>query len=295
MKKISLQNTFSFALQSVLQHFSFFALTMALGVVVLAVFFAVVGIFQYAELHSEITSKFGGLVHGVQTIMHNGIGIFQYAQYHVHHYLETHLPVALAKYFVTSQAVTLDISTQLTESQYMNFVTLYALPGLLLKAVLDLISIAWTRVALLTYDKKSVVYEDTLLEWALLPNYLLANFVVYLALVATMVVTATVAMVLSPVLGVYAIVADMLLALVVVYVYQRLRLAKLFVIDKNMSGVSAVVKSWEVTDGHVLELVEYSAVALIIQALAYSTVILVFLVHPLHHQADAAVYRQLSK
>jgi hypothetical protein len=295
MKKISLQNTFGFALQSVLQHFSFFALTMALGVVALALFFAVVGIFEYSELHAELVSKFGGLIHGVQAIMHNGIGVFQYAQYHVHHYLETHLPVALAKYFVTSQAVTLDISTQLTESQYMNFVTVYLAPGLVLKAVLDLISIAWTRVALLTYDKKSIIYEDTLLEWALLPNYLLANFIVYLALVVTMVVCGAVAMVLSPVLGAYAIVADILLALVVVFVYQRLRLARMFVIDKNASGVTAVVQSWDATEGHVLELVEYSAVALILQALAYSTVILVFVIHPLHHQADAAVYRQLCK
>ena len=87
----------------------------------------------------------------------------------------------------------------------------------------------------------------------------------------------------------------MLFVLPGVYVYQRLRFAKLYVIDKHMGVLQALEASWKATDGQILELVAFSLIAAVVRSLTSVVFVLSFVVNPLHHEAEVAVYRQLAK
>jgi len=67
-----------------------------------------------------------------------------------------------------------------------------------------------------------------------------------------------------------------------IYVYQRLRFAKIFVIDKNLSIRQACALSWNLTKGSVLHLTGYSIVSSFIDNLVP--------ILPLTTQVEVAIY-----
>lgn len=78
-----------------------------------------------------------------------------------------------------------------------------------------------------------------------------------------------------------------LLVIPAIIIFQRLRFAKYFVIDKNESVMQALKSSWKMTKGSVIHLVGYSILATCFNALLP--------IIPLNSQVEAYVYREMNK
>jgi len=139
----------------------------------------------------------------------------QYGKYSVEQYMAEHLPPALASHFVSdADLARIDVSNV----DVMEFAKVWLLPALGFKLAADVLSMGWYKLGLNTLDKKHTSWELLYNQYHHLPYYVAVNLVV---LVATLV-------------------GCLLFILPGVYVFQRLRFAKLYVVDQNMGIVQAL-------------------------------------------------------
>ena len=272
MKKVSLEAAYSFALRTVFMHMGFLLVSLVLGVAVTALALMLLGFLdaEASQLPMKVMDHFSGLTEALNNVMHNALGVLQYGQHSVEQYMAENLPPALAAHFVQDDLVRIDISNNV---DVMQFAKELFLPVVLFKMAVDVISMGWYKLGLNTLDKKATSWELLYNQYAHLPYYILVNLLV---LVATLI-------------------GCVLFVLPGVYVYQRLRFAKLYVIDKHMGVLQALEASWKATDGQILELVAFSLIAAVVRSLTSVVFVLSFVVNPLHHEAEVAVYRQLAK
>lgn len=272
MKRVSLESAYSFALRTVFTHMGFLLVSLVLGVAVTALSLMLLGVLdaEVAQLPMTVMDRFAGLTEALNNTMHNALGVLQYGKYSVEQYMASHLPPALASHFVQdADLARIDVSNV----DVVEFAKVWLLPALAFKMAADVIAMGWYKLGLNTLDKKAVSWELLYNQYRHLPYYVAVNLVV---LVATLV-------------------GCLLFVLPGVYVYQRLRFAKLFVIDQEMGIMQALEASWKATEGQLLELLAFSLVAAVVRSLTAVVFVLAFVVHPLHHEAEVAVYRQLAK
>ena len=82
---------------------------------------------------------------------------------------------------------------------------------------------------------------------------------------------------------------------IVIFVNQRLRFAKYFIIDKNQSIFQSLKSSWNITSGLVVKLSFYSMFSVLILFFGNILIPLIAFVFALYYQVDANIYRQIAK
>ncbi len=272
MKRVSLESAYSFALRTVFTHMGFLLVSLILGVAVTALSLMLLGVLdaQVADLPMTVMDRFAGLTEALNNAMHNALGVLQYGQYSVEQYMADHLPPSLATYFVQdADLARIDVSNV----DVAEFAKVWLVPALLFKMAADVISMGWYKLGLNSLDKKHTSWELLYNQYHHLPYYIAVNLVVL----------------------VLTLLGCLLFVLPGVYVYQRLRFAKLYVIDHGMGVVHALEASWKATEGQILELLAFSLIAAVVRSLTSVVFVLAFVVNPLHHEAEVAVYRQLAK
>ena len=137
--------------------------------------------------------------------------------------------------------------------------------GILFALFLYVLYVGWIKMALDMQEHKAVGYDYLHKFYYFVPRVFC---IVVLRFFATMV-----GVVLFIVPG--------------IYVYQRLRFAQFFVIDKNQSCAQALASSWDLTKGSVLHLVGYSIISSFIDS--------IIPVLPLTSQVEVNMYRQMTK
>lgn len=129
----------------------------------------------------------------------------------------------------------------------------------------NFLSVGWTKISLDLLDDKPVKYGYLFKYYYFIPRLLgvvvLAGFAILIGLC--------------------------LLIIPGVIIYQRLRFAKYFVIDKNESVMQSLKSSWIMTKGSVGNLVGYTVLSIVFEALIP--------VLPLNSQTEVHLYRQINK
>jgi len=128
---------------------------------------------------------------------------------------------------------------------------------------LTVLSVGWIKIALDLLDDKHVDYNYLFKFYYFVPRVL---GVTLLRFVAT-------------ILGVFLFIVPGIV------IFQRLRFAKYFVVDKQESIMQALKSSWNLTDGSVINLVGFSVLNSCFSALIP--------IVPLCSQVEAHIYRQM--
>lgn len=264
-KRFSLFEAYSFGFKAVLNHFVFFMGTMCVGAVASLLFLAFLGVIDY-WLFSE---HFNSLMSMFSQALHNPTGAVHSAGHTVHDHLRNVLPSALSKHVAPADSVSIDVS-----GQDVKDILVSLLPAaLVFKFFVDTIAVGWTKMALDLQANKQVSMDYIYKYYYYVPRVFVVGLVV----------------------GLVTLVGFVFFILPGVYIYQRLRFARYFVIDKNQSIVDSLQSSWNITDGVVLHLVGYSMVESLVQGLGNTIVFVSMFIAPLGYQVEANVYRQMVK
>ena len=265
-KRFSLHDAYSFGVKTVTNHFGFFTVSMLLGAVAAAAVLSFLGLIDYMAFKDHFES----LINLSSEAMRDPMGVVNYAGQTVHEHARINLPVSVAKYITPSDMIfSLDISRQdLMEAFKM------LLPVVILfKLFLEVISIGWTKIALDLQVNKTVEYSYLYKFYAFAPRVIVVELIS----------------------GVVMLVGLALFVFPGIFIFQRLRFAKYFVIDKDQSVMQALESSWRLTEGSVVHLVGYSMFAMLLMALSRLFFPAMFFLVPLSFQVDANVYRQMVK
>lgn len=264
-KRFSLHDAYAFGARAVTNHFMFFFVTMLLAGFAAIVVLSILGIVDYMMFREH----FEAMINLASHAMNEATGLVYYAGTTFYESVRTHLPVAVSKYIAPKEVVMIDISGQ-DIKELVKFLLPVAIG---FKLFLEMISVGWTKIALDVQANKTVEYD-----------YLYK----YLYFVPRVFVVELIAAVVSAV-------GFMLFVIPGVFVYQRLRFARYFVIDKNQSIRQALESSWHMTEGSVIHLCGYSIFASFLMGLGRILFPAMFFLVPLSFQADANVYRQMTK
>lgn len=150
------------------------------------------------------------------------------------------------------------------------------------------VSIGFIKTALSFQSKGTACFHDLYQYFYLVPAYVATKVVMLVACglpIALLVLTRVV-------FGTWQYFVALIVGAVVVFIYQRLRFAKYFVIDQGMNPSDACVASWHVTKGSVMHLLIFSICSMVFMAHHLSGVLMYFVV-TLDKQAEVSVYRQL--
>lgn len=264
-KKFSIHDAYSQGVKTVTNNFGFFVVSLLLaGCSAVAVLSILVG-FDYLMLREH----FEAVVNLASEGMNNSMGIVKISGVSIGESMRTYLPVALAQHVAPQEVVSVDISHQ----DIMSALKIFLPVALFFKLFLEIIAIGWTKIALDIQANKHVDYDYLYKFYALAPRVVAVELIKGIA--------TLIGMVLFVVPG--------------VFIFQRLRFAKYFVIDKNQSVMQAFHSSWNLTEGSVLHLVGFSMFTAILMALGKFFFPAMFFLAPLGFQADANVYRQMVK
>lgn len=287
--KFSLESAYSWGFRTVIGNFGLFLLTMFVGILGCAVFLALIGVIDFWAFREH----FGALSHFFSKVMSSATGPLHHGGHSIEEYLRQHLPTALSRYFADKHVLSLDISGH--DLAYL--FGMFGFSALFMKLFADLLAVGWIKMALGLQDNNKDVSERYLFKfYALVPSYFVVNLLAGFAVLASLGVVGGVAY------GVFrdghpglALVLGVLAMLPGIYVHQRLRFAKYFVLDKGQGVVEALRSSWDMTCGSVVHLIVYSIFAAFVAALGSAVFLALFFVMPLAYQVDAHVYRQLVK
>lgn len=287
--KFSLESAYSWGFKTVVGNFGMFLVTMLVGVLASAVFLALVGAIDFWAFREH----FGALSHFFNKVMGSATGPLHHGGHSIENYLREHLPTALSRYFADKHVLSFDISGH--DLAYL--FGMFGISAFVMKLLTDLLAVGWIKMALGLQDNKKDVSERYLFKfYALVPSYFVVNLLAGLAVLASLAVVGGIAY------GVFrdghpgiAMVVGLLAMIPGIFVHQRLRFAKYFVLDKGQGILDALRSSWEMTCGSVWHLLVYSIFAGFVAALGSAVFLALFFVMPLAYQADAHVYRQMLK
>lgn len=268
-KRFSLHEAYSFGIKSVVNHFGFFLAAMSVGSLAALVFLSVLGILDYWMFKDH----FQTLIKTFSHAMSEATGAIHQTGLTLHDYVRTVAPVSVAKHLAPRDVVSIDTAGQ----DFKSLLQLLLPVGLLFKLFLDVISVGWTKMALDLQANQAVGYDYLYKFYYFVPRVFVVNFLVFfLTMIAAMV-------------GV------ILLCIPGLVLYQRLRFAKYFVIDKNYSITQSLGSSWKMTEGSVIHLIGYSIFAALVASFGNMFFLTVLFVMPLSYQVEASVYRQMVK
>lgn len=265
IKKFSLDTAYTQGARTVVNYFGFFLLALAVGGLAIAAALAILGYIDFYAFRGNFLS----LAQMFHQLANSATGAFHYAGTTVYERVSSMVSPQAAQQFVAPNVSSVDIKAQLPD--LAKFLSLLAPTLLILKLVIDMISIGWTKIALSLNANQPISIRYLFSYYYLVPRVFVVNLIVGLA----------------------TLVGFALLIIPGIFIHQRLRFAKYFVIDKNLGIVKALQASWALTEGSVVHLCGYSVIATILESIAVAFGLLWLFVTPLANQVDANVYRQL--
>lgn len=279
-RKFSASEAYSFGFKNVLDNFLYFFVATVVGVCLTGAFLKFVG---YLEGWEGLTKHFNELSKFFHESMNDAGGALGHSKHSHDVYTQKWLPAQISQFFTNLKLVHFHIDK--------NEIKMYAktlIPAaLIFKLVLDTIGVGYTKIALKLQDKKKVSFCDLYAHYMLVPKYFVVNLIVSTATVLCFVVV-------SAAFG-HINMVSILFLLPGVFVHQRLRLAKFFVVDKNQSIDKALKSSWNATADCWGNLTAFSILESIFNATGHLLILTSFLVFPLRYQVESHVYRQVTK
>lgn len=264
-KRFSLHEAYSFGFKTVFNYFGFFVMTMGVGMLASLVFLSLLGMVDYwmfSENFKTLFATFSNAMNEATGAIHP-IGLSMLEN------VRAHLPAAVSKHVSVRDAIMVNISTQ----DMMSLLKVFLPVGIAFKLFLDLISIGWTKIALDIQASKAVAYDYLFKFYRLVPRVFVVDLLVAAATLFGLI----------------------FLLFPGIFLYQRLRFARYFVIDKDQSIMDSLKSSWDMTDNSVIHLVGYSILAAIVSSIGNSLFLVALIVLPLAFVVDANVYRQMVK
>jgi uncharacterized membrane protein len=165
-------------------------------------------------------------------------------------------------------------------------------------------SIGYIKTALKFQSGKKATLHDIYQYIYLLPQYLLCKIIMFLICFGLLTFPCL--------LGVWAwysktpgqntqldkfsfvlLTVALLMAVLALFIYQRLRFMKYFIIDKEVSAFHAVQLSWNLTQGSVISLLLFSLVAVLVGYAHPMSGLFLMLSLWLNRQAEVSLYRQM--
>lgn len=263
-KRFSLHDAYAFGVKTVVNHFGFFLSAMAVGALASLVFLSFLGVLDYWMFQEH----FQTLMKTFFNAMSEATGAVHQAGSTVHDHVRAVLPAALSKHISPRDAVSIDVSGQDIKS----LLQLLLPVALIFKLFLDMIVVGWTKIALDLQSNKPVTMHYLYEFYYFVPRVFVVNFIV----------------------AVLTMLGLILLLVPGIFVYQRLRFAKYFIIDKNQSIMKSLELSWHMTEGSVIHLIGYSVFAALLASIGNMIFLTTFFLVPLAYQVEASVYRQMA-
>jgi hypothetical protein len=262
-KKFSLDTAYTQGASVVFNHFMFFLVAIIVGGLVAGAALVVLGVLDFYALRHHIAPLLKLFHH----VSNSATGAVHYGGATVQEAVRPYLTPEIAAQTLGRDMISVDVKSY--DQTYLVSVLLPTM--LVLKLVADMISIGWTKIAL-DFNSKSTASLNYLFKYYyLVPRVFVINLIV----------------------GVLTILGCMLFVVPGIFIYQRLRFAKYFVIDKNLSIAKAFNASWALTEGAVVALFGFTIVSVLVEALGQVLVVLYLFTSPLQNQVDANVYRQM--
>jgi hypothetical protein len=159
--------------------------------------------------------------------------------------------------------------------------------AIVFKFVLDLLAVGYIKVALDAKANKPVEFSNLYANYWLVPSYFIVNIITHL-------VTVLGFFIVGKFTGGFSFVSILFL-IPGLFIYQRLRLAKFFVIDKNYRIDQALQASWCATADCWANLTAFSVIEMMVNAIGHVLILSSFVIFPLGFQVETDVYRQLVK
>ncbi len=264
-KKFSLESAYYSGAKTVMNHFMFFVLAMLLGTLAGAAFLLALGIVDFALLRQH----FMELVRLVDQTMNSATGPLHHETVSVYGGVKSYIPQDFLQQLMNMDPASIDIA-----KEDLAYIFTWLIPtGLIFKLFIDMITTGWIKVALDLNAGKKVHLDYLFKFYYLVPRVFVVNLIVG-----------------------FVTIAGLLLFLVPgIFMYERLRFAKFFIIDRNLSIVKALQSSWAATQGSVLHLTGYSLLVLILDKIGDVFFITKIFLIPLQNQTETNVYEQLAK
>jgi hypothetical protein len=261
--KFSLTQAYYKGGKIVVDNFMFFIVATVIGSLAVVFYLTALGIIDFMLLKNHIYS----LVKLFQETATSATGSLHHEDFAMHTAIAKHIPQDLLQQFMDMDVVSFNIAKE----DISKIITWVIPTALLLKLFVDMMMVGWIKIALDLNANKKVTFKYLFEYYYLTPRVFLANLVIGLATIAGL----------------------MLFIVPGIFVYQRLRFAKFFIIDKNLSIVKALQSSWSFTQGSVLELTGFSLISLMLSNIANFVFILKVFVLPVQNQTETNIYQQL--
>lgn len=261
--KFSLTQAYYKAGKIVVDNFMFFSVATGIGMLASAVYLLLLGGVDFMFLKKNIFS----LVKLFQETATSSTGSLHHENFAVHAALAKYIPHEILEHFFDLDVASFNIAKE----DIAKIITWIIPSALVLKLCIDTMTIGWIKIALDLNQNKKVSFK-----------YLFEYY--YLVL---RVFTVNLAVNIVTILGL------MLFVIPGVFVYQRLRFAKFFVIDKNLTIVNALQSSWALTQASVLDLTGFSLISTMLSNIANFVLILRVFILPLQIQTETNIYQQL--
>ncbi len=166
------------------------------------------------------------------------------------------------------------------------------------------VSIGYIKTTLKFQTGKKAKLEDMYQYLFLLPQYCLGKLILFLSCLAPLTfLSITTILILGAAspdqnmqlakFGLVLFIIFLLLCMFILFLYQRLRFIKYFIIDKKVSAFKAARLSWNLTQGSVISLLLFSVVSLTITTISPISGLCIMLSRWLNKQAETNVYLQM--
>ena len=266
-QKFSLESAYSTGAKTVLNHIIFFVASMAAGLIGCAAYLVTLGIIDMnvGSMRYHILA----LVNMFKHVLDSSTGPLHYTGTTVQESVRSYFSADVAGQILGHDVISIDVS-----GYDIAYIASWLIPtALVLKLLLDVITIGWTKLALDLNSKKDVSFKYMYEFYYLAPRVFVVNLIVGLATMA----------------------AALVFLVPGIFVYERLRFSKYFIIDKNLSIVKSLQASWALTEGSVLHLFGFTMISTLIKSLSNVLVLGAVFTVPLANQAEANVYLQMKK
>ncbi|MBI2344542.1 hypothetical protein HYV10_00520 [Candidatus Dependentiae bacterium] len=264
-KKFSLETAYYSGGKTVMNYFMFFLFAIIVGSLTGGLFLMVLGLVDFALLKDN----FMELVRLFEQATTSVTGPVHHQALSVHGALRSFIPENYLQQLMNMDPASIDIARE-----EMQHILKWIIPSaLIFKLFLDMISIGWVKVALDLNANKQVSLRYLFEYYYLVPRVFTANLIV----------------------GILTIAGSLLFLLPGLFIYQRLRFARFFIIDKNLSIVKALQASWSATESSVFHLTGFTIISLILDRFSDFFFIFKAFVIPLQNQTETNVYQQLAK
>ncbi|HSW77150.1 MAG TPA: hypothetical protein VLG50_08895 [Candidatus Saccharimonadales bacterium] len=262
-KKFSLESAYSSGSKVVFNYFFFFFATIVISLLACAAYLAVLGVIDFFALRHHAAA----LLNMFQHVFTEPTGPLHYGGTSISEAIRAHLPADIANQITSPDVVSFDVS-----GYEWGYIFSWLIPtALVFKLFLDLISIGWTKIALDLDSRKHVSLSYIFKYYHFVPRVFCVNLIV----------------------GFLTILGALLFILPGIFVYERLRFARYFIIDKNFDMMKALRASWNLTDGSVIHLFGFTLISIIVKSLGQLLILANLFTIPLQNQVEADVYRQM--